>query len=126
MPLIKIETNIDEVVKNLGSKSNRIVRAIKTAIRKSGFLVERRAKLLVTNRMVNVITGRLRNSINTTLGKSGIGSFSATIQPNVDYAIFLHEGTRYIRARPFMTTARRDVQGEIEDTFQREIHKAIK
>lgn len=56
------------------------------------FDVEREAK-----QVTPVDTGRLRASIFTS-----IGNLEARIQPNTNYAIFVHEGTRYMTARPFM------------------------
>lgn len=56
------------------------------------FDIERESK-----RVAPVDTGRLRASIFTS-----IGNLEARIKPNVNYAIYVHEGTRYMRARPFM------------------------
>lgn len=46
-----------------------------------------------------VATGRLRASIGISEAISGLG---AIVQTNVNYASFVHEGTRYMKARPFM------------------------
>lgn len=49
-----------------------------------------------------VLTGRLRSSIFYEVDHS---KFLAKVSTNVYYAFFVHEGTRYIRANPFMTRA---------------------
>lgn len=47
-----------------------------------------------------VKTGRLRASIGVSIG-FGL-NFNAFVQPNVNYAFAVHEGTKWMRARPFM------------------------
>ena len=59
---------------------------------------EKEAKRLVSDDMVNVISGTLRRSI----GVDNIRSLRAKIGAHVNYAPFLHWGTRYITPRPFM------------------------
>ncbi len=61
-------------------------------IKELAFLVERESK-----KVTPVDTGRLRASIGVL-----IKPFSATIQPRTNYATFVHEGTRFMKARPFM------------------------
>lgn len=48
-----------------------------------------------------VDTGRLRGSINWRIVLEG-GTLVAIIGTNVEYAIFVHEGTRYMSGRPFL------------------------
>lgn len=53
-----------------------------------------------------VDTGRLKGSIDYKVSiLSFIGNGSLSIGSNVDYAIFVHEGTRYQAARRFITDA---------------------
>ncbi len=63
-------------------------------VTKLAFEVERFAK-----QVTPVRTGRLRASIGTSNLMSGLG---AIVQTNINYAIFVHEGTKFMRARPFM------------------------
>jgi len=51
-----------------------------------------------------VDTGRLKGSIQATVSRSGKGA-SLSIGSNVNYAIFVHEGTRRKAARRFITDA---------------------
>lgn len=57
-----------------------------------GFMVEAESK-----KVTPVKTGRLRASIMT-----DIGNLRAKIAPHTDYAGFVHWGTKYMKARPFM------------------------
>lgn len=65
---------------------------LQRAISRFAFLVERESK-----KVTPVDTGRLRASIAT-----DIGNLRARIAPHTDYAGFVHEGTRFMPARPFM------------------------
>lgn len=51
-----------------------------------------------------VDTGRLRSSINVSMG-GDFESAYADIGTNVEYALYVHEGTRYMEGRPFLTDA---------------------
>lgn len=48
-----------------------------------------------------VDTGRLRGSINWRIEFEG-GSLVAIIGTNVEYAIYVHEGTKHMGGRPFL------------------------
>lgn len=48
--------------------------------------------------------GRLRSSINISLGHDAEGAYG-DIGSNVEYTIFVHQGTRYMEGRPFLTDA---------------------
>ncbi len=94
---------------------------LKDKIQEIAFLVEAGSK-----RVTPVKTGRLRASIYTTLGDMGM---KATVQPNTNYAIYVHEGTKYMRGRPFMywgalsavTGLDAEVARDLEQDIQRKI-----
>ena len=90
-------------------------RGLADAIKKSALLVEGQGKINAP-----VDTGRLRASILTE-----IEPLRATVSPTVSYAVFVHEGTRYIRSRPFMYDAVQQTKDEINDIFISEIKKSI-
>jgi phage gpG-like protein len=48
--------------------------------------------------------GRLRQSITWELGVDAEGLF-VDVGTNVEYALFVHDGTRYMQGRPFLTDA---------------------
>jgi len=55
---------------------------------------------LKTGGYVPLRTGLLKQSI-----RPRIFELKSVIEPNVNYAIFVHEGTRFMRARPFFKWA---------------------
>lgn len=81
----------------------------------------------VAKQLTPVDTGRLRSSIGTAmlLNQKGV-----VVSTNVDYAVFVHEGTRFMRGRPFMAEGLNQVKGRIEgnikDRLDREFVKAFK
>jgi len=87
--------------------------ALNTAIKKSAFIVEREAK-----KVTPVLTGRLRSSIFTI-----IEPLKATVQPRTNYAIFVHEGTNKMKARPFMVEGGKNASKQIEQIFINEVKK---
>ena len=113
---IKISSNINQVQNKIARMQPRVVRAIQGSVRKAGFIVERHSKMRSP-----VDTGRMRSSINTT-----VRGLSATIRPMVHYAQFVHNGTRFMRAQPFMTRGLNDSITEIRAVFNREIKGALR
>ncbi len=87
------------------------------------FNVERFAKQITP-----VDTGQLRGSIGvSSLFGKDIGSVVAT---NKNYAVYVHEGTRYMRARPFMKQglefAMQNLEGKIANRLDDRITKEFK
>lgn len=75
-----------------------------------------------SKQLTPVVTGHLRGSI-----RVEPSSFlpQATIRTGIEYAVFVHEGTRYMRARPFMwegaRLAEKFLAGEIAPRLDKEI-----
>lgn len=67
------------------------------------FMVERGAKM-----QSPVDTGRLRASIAT-----DIGNLRATVAPHTNYALFVHEGTKYMAARPFLAWGYQEAEAQL-------------
>lgn len=124
MAEIKIHLqNFDKLAGMLSQKPRMVVSAIATAIRTSAYVVEGEAKKALTYGDTRAIrTGRLRASTQV----QELASYRAAIYPTVYYAIYVHEGTRYMRPRPFMTKAADQSVKQIQDIFQAEIDKALK
>lgn len=79
----------------------------------SAFKIEREAKILSP-----VDTGRMRGSIGTSLGIADKG-LTSIVQTNVNYAIYVHEGTARMRGRPFMRQGVEKSRGQIEEFYKR-------
>jgi len=104
-----------KATKFFGRLPIHIKKALNNAIMKSAFLVERESK-----RVAPVDTGRLRSSIFTI-----IEPLKATVQPRVNYAIFVHEGTFRMRSRPFMRWGAEKARNEIQRIFNNEIKRIL-
>lgn len=78
--------------------------------------IERESKLVTPVR-----TGRLRSSIHTTI----LSPTSAVIGPDVNYAVYVHEGTKYMSARPFMTWGVEEVLRNYGSTLEEGVAKEV-
>jgi hypothetical protein len=107
---------IDSAIKRFGKL--KVAKAIGDGIRESAFLVERYSKIAITTGATRAIrTGFLRNSI----GVQSYSTYQATIYPTAPYAIFVHEGTRFMRERPFMTVGAKQALPYIRAAFNHHI-----
>lgn len=122
MPVqIKVEVkNLEQIKMALAKMPREMVPALGDAITKSAFRVEREAKILSP-----VDTGRLRSSINTSYGFGPLG-IGAKVATNTEYAIFVHEGTARMKARPFMKQAVELAKRDIGGFFDMAVEKVIK
>lgn len=94
---VKIETTpeFDVVAKCYRDIPKIVDNVADQTLKEAAFKVEGWAKYYTP-----VDTGRLRASIYTTVQK-----MYAVIQPSTNYAIYVHQGTRHMQPRPFMTQA---------------------
>ena len=92
MPSVKLEIKGLDSLRNSLKKYPKISKPIiQRAIKTTAFDILRETKLVTP-----VDTGRLRGSFRTSFGDT-----SAIIQPQVDYAVYVHEGTSRQQAQPF-------------------------
>lgn len=87
---VDIEPEFDIVAQRF--RSVDIKSAIQEGLEAFAFEIEGESK-----KNSPIDTGRLRASITT-----DIGNLKARVSPHVDYAGYVHEGTKRMRARPFM------------------------
>lgn len=112
----------------LRAKWNRLPAKIKKmtndALMKSGYLVEGASK-----KGTPVDTGRLRLSISVASSLALRAEPHIVISPHTNYAIYVHEGTKRMQARPFMTmgynTSRNKIKA-IMRTLLKKITKEMK
>lgn len=88
--------NLDQILNAFKAFPNETAVALREASTKSAFKVEREAKLVTP-----VDTGRLRSSIATSLGILNKG-ITSVVSTNVNYAGWVHDGTRRMKSRPYM------------------------
>lgn len=116
---VNIKIDVQDTVGYFKKLPKRISIAISKGISRAAFTIEREAKIKSP-----FILGRLRGSIFTDLSPSFMPT-RATVGPNVFYAEFVHEGTRFIKANPFMTNAAESKQRQIQRDFDILIDRAI-
>lgn len=96
MPQISVRiTNLAEIRAAFSKSPVLMTRELNKAIKTSIYAIERDSKI---NSPVD--TGRLRSS-----HQSRFSSLRGELEPTAEYAIYVHEGTRYMRARPFLLQA---------------------
>lgn len=84
---------------------------LNTAIKKSIIVIQRKSMMNTPVR-----TGRLRASTS-----SSFGDLKGEVGTHTNYDIFVHEGTRFMKARPYL----RDAVEENNDTVQEFFTKAV-
>lgn len=85
------------------------------AIKEVAFLSEGGIKRALTVGPTRaILTGALRSSVHVTKLVPG----EARVGPGVKYSIYVHEGTRFMRARPFVPAGVERVKGEISKVMK--------
>lgn len=54
-----------------------------------------------------------------------LSNFSGYVQPEANYAMFVHDGTRFMRARPFLRQAVAEKQNEIDRLFAKAVQDTL-
>jgi len=112
---IKVK-NIDEVKKFLKSRPDETKKELGKVVKKTALLIKTEAK-----RKVPVDTGLLKTSI-----QAKTNNLESEVSANTRYAIYVHEGTRRMSGRPFMTNAVKKLIPKIKRLFEDAIKKVIK
>lgn len=104
---VTINVKFSPAIKNIADafKNPELFKTVQDEIYKFAFNIERYAKQLTP-----VDSGRLRASIGTSLF---IGQLGAVVSTNTEYAVYVHDGTRYMRSRPFMEEGAKFAQDRI-------------
>ena len=90
---------------------------MQTQIRALAFTVEGEAKMVTP-----VDTGRLRASIRVL---PSLRTLEATIAPHTEYATYVHEGTRYMRGRPYMYWGAKKAVVGLDDRLSKGLESLI-
>ena len=107
-----------ELQKHLGKSKSIISKFFQVAIARATMLMLRDLK---TGGYVPVDTGRLKQSI-----RPRIGVLSSIIEPHVNYALYVHEGTRFQKKQPFFKVAIDRNKSKVEKEFEGAIAKIVK
>lgn len=116
--MIKYEIpNLGKALKALAKSPVRFRDSANRAIRRSIYVIQATAIPLTP-----IDTGALRQS---EIKGTSFRDFYGEIFPNIEYAIFVHEGTYKMRARPFLKNAMDIESGNIERIFGEELEKSL-
>jgi HK97 gp10 family phage protein len=103
-----------------------VSRAIQRGIERSGVFAEGAVKTIITAGTgmwkPPIDTGQMRQGIHATFapGKSVVKPSSMT-----PYAVYVHDGTRRMKARPFFQITKQTKEGKMQKFFEEEISLAL-
>lgn len=107
--------NIDEIKRAFVKAPALTVKHVNNAIQASIFNIERDSK-----QNTPVLTGNLRAS-HTTL----FSTLRGELYPAASYAIFVHDGTSRMRARPFLADAVKTNEKHVQDLFTKAVQNVF-
>ena len=107
--------NLPQIKAAFNKAPGLMARELNTAIKKSVFTIQRKS-------MINtpVQTGRLRAS-----HRSLFSNLKGEVSTHTNYDIFVHWGTRYMKARPFMLQAVESSNSEVDGFFTGAVDKVL-
>lgn len=111
---VKIE-NLAEIKAAFGKAPTLMAKNLDRAIKASTFLIERQSKINTPVR-----TGFLRAS-----HKTSFSPLKGVLEPMANYAIYVHEGTRYMKARPFLKKAVDSENNQVQDQFKTAVQDTL-
>lgn len=68
-----------------------------------------------------VDTGRLFDSIESDVKRDSQNSYTVTVETDVPYAVYVHEGTRKLKARRFMKDAMQKNEGKYKKIIEKNL-----
>ena len=71
-----------------------------------------------------VDTGALFDSIKGDVKRQSQNLYTITVGTDLDYAVYVHNGTRYLKARRFITDGINRARGDMEDILRDEMKNA--
>lgn len=129
MPEIKVQIkNLAEIKSAFRKAPADMVRELNKAIAKSVFSIQRGEIKEYQALGIRIITKGLYNSI--TRGtyfsnlKGEVGP-NVTNSAGVNYAVYVHEGTRYMRARPFLYNSVNASQKDVDKFFTEAVENVL-
>jgi len=117
--MITIEIkNLDKIMAAFRRAPALTIREMDEAIKKSVLLLEATAKQTT---LFKNVTGHLRATQESRFPMSLEGRLKATR----DYAVFVHEGTRFMSPRPWLKEAARTKEASIQNFFSQALKNII-
>ncbi len=96
---------------NKGLKKRMDMSAVKTAVKKNGSDMQKKAQ-----RNAPVDTGNLKNNIGLEISDGGM---AATVEPTAEYAPYVELGTRFMEAQPYLKPAFEEQKKQFEKDLQK-------
>lgn len=116
MPSIAIKiTNLPQIKAAFAKSPIKMTLELNEAIKKSIFSIGRDSRINTP-----VLTGRLRAS-----HYEAWSNLRGEVGPNTNYAIFVHEGTRFMRPRPFLLEAVKTNQQKVQMYFSKAVQNTL-
>lgn len=106
---------LDKFIAALNQSPKIVKKYLNNAIRKSIIDIQSTAVPITP-----IDTGRLRSSY-----EIEFGDLRGSTGPTAEYAIYVHEGTRYMKGRPFLKQALENSIGKIEQTMTSQLNQAL-
>lgn len=128
--MVEIEIKLKNKVAILNKFSRmpqQVAQNLQIAIGQAGAFTAGKAKSIITSGTgmwkSPIDTGQMRQGIQSTTGR-----LRATVKTSMrtPYAVYVHEGTRKMRARPFFQITADVEKKSIEEFFNKALEKAIK
>ena len=114
--IIEIKVNAKKVARAFKEAPQQLGKNLGKALKKSAFTVQRKSKIISP-----VDSGLMRKRITPE-----IKPLSAVIIPRVHYAVYVHEGTRFMAARPFMARGAKASERLIQEFFTESVDDTLK
>lgn len=111
---IKI-TNLTQIRSAFNKAPQLMVRELNTAIKKSILVIQADSM-----RNTPVLTGRLRAS-----HTSMFSNLKGAVSTNTNYDVFVHEGTRFMKGRPYMRQAVEKNNNQVQDYFTKAVDNVL-
>ena len=107
--------NIKQIRAAFNAAPGLMTRELNTAIRKVTLNIQGKSM-----RNTPVLTGRLRASSYSTFG-----NLRGEVGTNTNYDIFVHDGTRYMKPRPYLKTAVEDSEHDTDRFFTEAVDNTL-
>lgn len=121
-------TNLPEIRAAFSRAPALMVRELNTAIKQTLLTIQGKEVLEYRSLGIRVITGGLINSIRRGIYQTNLRGEvgpNVTGSPGVNYAIYVHSGTRYMAARPFLLNAVGDSKTDTELFFTKAVDRVL-
>lgn len=116
MPEIKVHIkNLPDIKAAFAKAPSLMTKNLNRAITKAVLSIERNSR-----QNTPVLTGRLRASTYTMYG-----NLKGEVGTKTNYDIFVHEGTRYMRSRPYLRLAVQSNEGRIDGFFTEAVDQTL-